>query len=54
MHFLHPEELLQDSDGFNIFALHRRNKIKKSVTDSASFEIGIKIGLRPFSATLND
>ena len=28
-------------------------KIKKSVTDSASFEIGIKIGLRPFSATQN-
>ena len=26
-------------------------KIKKSVTDSASFEIGIKIGLRPFSGT---
>ena len=54
MHFLHPEKLLQDSDGFNIFALHRRNKIKKSVTDSASFEIGIKIGLRPFSGTKSE
>ena len=25
VHFLHPEELLQDSDGFNIFALHKRH-----------------------------
>ena len=30
------------------------NKIKKSVTDSASFEIGIKIGLRPFSGTKSE
>ena len=29
-------------------------KIKKSVTDSASFETGIKIGLRPFSGTKSD
>ena len=25
VHFLHPEELLKNSDGFNIFALHKRH-----------------------------
>ena len=29
MHLLHPEELLQDADGFNIFALHKRQQDKE-------------------------